>query len=218
MTDTSRCTRLGEVSTVEHLMAALAATGITDAEIEVTGGELPALDGASLSFFAEIKATGTREIGCLTVRGPFARVFTHEDEAKVAIAAGSGHWRYEFSSTERWPYSQFFETQQIQTDFESEVAPARTWGFHDEIEHLHAMGLAKGLSLGQALVLGKEGYVNAPKFSNEPSRHKLLDLVGDLYLSGVPISALSVSAERSGHRLNVEAAARLAAAVEVTRT
>jgi len=76
------------------------------------------------------------------------------------------------------------------------------------------MGLAKGLDQTSALILGIEGYKNEPRFDDEPARHKLLDLVGDLYLSGVPARFLNVTAVRSGHRTNVEAAAMLVQAIK----
>ena len=74
-------------------------------------------------------------------------------------------------------------------------------------------GLGKGLDEKSALILGIEGYKNEARFPDEPARHKLLDLIGDLYLSGVPIRHINVVAERSGHRTNVKAAAMLAQAL-----
>ena len=106
VTDTSRCTRLGEIGVIEHLMSAFAALGVTEAEVEVKGSELPAMDGCSLAFCTAVNKTGLVKIGEASVRGPFSRVFHVEGDVKIAIAHGDGHWRYEFECGDRWPHSQ----------------------------------------------------------------------------------------------------------------
>lgn len=215
VTDTSRCTKLGGVSTVEHMMSALAGLGITDVDVELTSPELPADDGSSIGFVAGLSAAGFEDLGQAIVSGPFARVFTHDQRAKIAISAGSGHWRYDFESENRWPHSQTYETQQVSADYIAQIAPARTFGFEDELPAIIEAGLAQGLDMTTALVLGKDGYRNAPLYPDEPARHKLLDIIGDLALAGVPIGLLNVAAQRSGHRLNVEAAALLARSIHI---
>lgn len=218
VTDTVRCTRLGGVSTVEHLMAALAALGITDAEIEADAPELPALDGCSRHYWLALSEAGLETIGELSVRGPFVRVFAAEGAAKVAIAEGTGRWRYTFQTESDFPGLQEVEFLRVDEAFGEQIAPARTFGFERELPKLRELGLARGLDLETALLLGEHGYANEPRFPDEPARHKLLDLIGDLYLAGVPPSLLDVAAERSGHRLHVEAARRLARAVRIERT
>jgi len=214
VSDTSRCTRLGEVSTIEHLMSALCGLEITDVDVELTAGELPALDGASATYATSLTGAGLKVIGEKTLRNPFSRIFVQEQDAKVAVAVGSGHWRYTFDTGARWPGSQTFEIADLPAGYVEQIASCRTFGFEEEIPHLQAMGLARGLDLSTALVLGKNGFVNEAKFPDEPTRHKMLDLLGDLYLAGVPARFLSVVAERAGHRLNVQAAAKLREAVE----
>jgi UDP-3-O-[3-hydroxymyristoyl] N-acetylglucosamine deacetylase len=93
-------------------------------------------------------------------------------------------------------------------DFKTEIAPARTFGYIDEYEKLKKEGLARGASLENALVLGKEGYVNPPRFPDEMVRHKILDLVGDLSLLGKRLKA-EIKAVKSGHKLNLELARRI---------
>ena len=218
VSDTVRCTTLGGVSTVEHLMAALAALEITDAEVELDAPELPALDGCAEQYWKGLSEAGTDTVGELTVRGPFARVFASDEAAKVAIAEGTGRWRYTFQTDGAFPGLQEVEFLHVHEAFGREIAPARTFGFERELPRLRELGLARGLDLEKALLLGEEGYVNEPRFPDEPARHKLLDLIGDLYLAGVPPSLLDVAAERSGHRLHVEAARRLARAVRIERS
>lgn len=218
VTDTSRCTRLGPVSVIEHVLAALAGLEITDAEIETSAMELPALDGASKVYVDGLLRVGFETIGRLSVEGPFARVFLQEETIKVAIASGSGHWRYDFECGERWPGFQSFEVLDVVREFPDGIAPARTFAFSEEILPLLERGFAKGLDPDTALILGEEGYKGTPKFADEPARHKLLDCLGDLALAGVPARALDVVAERSGHRTNVDAARLLAQAVTIERS
>lgn len=212
---TQRCTRLGEINTIEHLMSAFAGLGITDAEVECEGGELPAAGGSARRYVDEILTVGLDTLGTLEVTQPFARVFHKGDQHSIAIGAGSGHWRYDFVTSDCWPGKQSFEATICPTTFGEQIAPARTFVFEEELGGIKAAGLGQGLDDTTALILGKNGYVNASLFPDEAARHKLLDLIGDLYLSGVPICAIDVIAERSGHTANVEAAARLKLATKV---
>lgn len=215
--DTARCTLLGPVSTVEHLMAAFAGLEITDAEVELSASELPALDGASQTYCTGLLGAGFEVIGSLSVEGPFARVFLQEDALKVAVSTGAGHWRYEFDTGDRWPGTLGYEALDVVAAFPDQIAPARTFAFAEEVLALLERGFAKGLDPQTALVLGEEGYKGDPKFEDEPARHKLLDCMGDLYLTGIPMRALNVVAERSGHRTHIEAAKLLAEAVTLER-
>lgn len=213
VSDTSRCTRLGGVSTIEHIMSALAGLEITDAEIEVTAPELPALDGSALGYVTALREAGFAALGQREIRDPFARVFFQELPIRIAIAKGSGHWRYSYEVPGRWPGLQTFDCEDIVVAFPDQIASARTFALAEEIPMVLAAGLGKGLNIDRALIVGLDCYENDPRFPDEPARHKLLDLLGDLYLAGLPARFLDVSAERSGHRTNVEAAARLSAAV-----
>lgn len=215
--ETVRCTRLGDISTIEHLMSALAGLGVTDAEVEVEGGELPAAGGAASEYVEGLLAVGLEKIGSLEVTRPYARVFLKCSDVAIAIAAGDGRWRYDFITEGRFPGLQSFEVTLNPESYARDVAPARTTAFKDELPVLHNAGLGKGLDENTALVLGSSGYVNKALFEDEPARHKLLDLIGDLYLSGVPIQAVDVIAERSGHSVNIEAAAKLAQAAKIER-
>ncbi len=213
VSDTTRCTQLGTVSTIEHLMSAFGGLGITEAEVEVDGPELPALDGCSLEFALGLQGAGRNELGAREFEGPFARVYVKDDPVVVAIAQGEGHWRYRFVSDDRWFKEQVLDLVINQDSYLAEIAPARTFGFEEELEQIRALGLAKGLNETNAFVIGRENYLNPVKFDDEPVRHKLLDLIGDLMLAGIPVDQLSVTAERSGHKANVAAAMKLAESV-----
>ena len=207
VSDTVRCTRLGSIATVEHLMSAFAGLGVTDAEVELTAPELPALDGSALGYVTALAEAGVVDTGEFEVPALFSRLFVHENDVKIAIGKGEGFWRYAYDLGDRWPGLQEFEMEP--GTYETEVAPARTFALAEELPPIIQAGLGRGLDADSALVIGIEGYKNEPRFPDEPARHKLLDLIGDLYLSGVPIAALDVVAERSGHRTNVMAAKTL---------
>ncbi|HSI73224.1 MAG TPA: UDP-3-O-acyl-N-acetylglucosamine deacetylase [Fimbriimonas sp.] len=208
VTDTTRCTRLGSVSTIEHLMGALAGREVTDAEIEVTGGEIPGLDGSAKTLFDGI--TPGEVIGCRELPSLFTRIFLQEDSGlKMAVSKGTGHWRYVYDLGQRWPGSQSFELEHLPFEFGDQVASARTLVLTEEIEGAKSLGLGRGLDDSSVLIVGREGYLNESRFPDEPARHKLLDLIGDLYLAGIPLKFLNVAAEKSGHRANVQVAKML---------
>lgn len=215
VTETVRCTRLGTISTIEHVMSALAGLEVTDGHIELTFPEVPALDGSARALAEEIVVAELEDLPAREVPDLFERVFATSGTARIGIAVGAGRWRYDLTSETKWPFEQRYETEDVIADYRTEIAPARTWTFESEIEALRAMGLGQGLNEKTVVVLGEHGYVNETRFDNEPARHKLLDAIGDVYLSGVPIRALSVVAAASGHKLHVEAAHRLRERVRV---
>lgn len=210
VTDTARCTRLGEISTIEHVMSALCGLEITDVEVEVTAPELPGLDGSAAGYVAGIESIDLDEV---EVEPPFPRVFLQAGETKIAIGRGEGRWRYDLIYDDHWPGAQSYESGGVIADYAAEIAPARTLVLEEEVDQAWAAGLGRGLNQDSVLILGASGYVGHSRFPDEAARHKLLDLLGDLYLAGIPARLLNVAAVRSGHRTNVEAAARLAAAV-----
>ncbi len=213
VSETKRCTKLGPISTVEHLMSAFAAVGITDADVDLDAPELPALDGSALPY-CEAMESNIELLGESHLSGLFARIFEKSPDYEVAIGPGNGDWRYEFK-TEIWPEEQRVEFHCDYPTYREEIAPARTFGFHTELASIRKAGLAQGLDESSALIIGEKSYVNNARFSDEPARHKLLDLIGDLYLSGVPILLLNVVAVKSGHSANVQAALKLSRSVHI---
>ena len=216
VTGTQRCTQLAGISTVEHVLSALAGLGVTDADLVVEGGELPAADGCSAPFVNAILGAGLAPCGSLDVEGPFERVYVVNGSSKVAIAKGEGWWRAEFEVIDSFIGRQVAEVALCPASYAAEIAPARTTVFEDEWESAQAAGLGLGLDEKTVVGIGKEGYANEPRFADEPARHKLLDLIGDLALSGVPVVHLDVIGERSSHATNIEAAAQLARSVALT--
>ncbi len=212
---TERCTRLGGISTVEHVLSALAGLEITEAEIELTAPELPALDGSAKEYMDAVLDSGLETVGTAILEGPLESVDVQDESVRVVVSPGSGRWQYTFLAPERWPYEMVADVEDVVSEYAEQIAPARTWVFEDEIPALKARGLGRGLNEESLVQIGKDGYLSPPRFANEPARHKLLDVIGDLYLSGVPIRMLDVSAKCSGHRAHVEAARRLSESVRL---
>ena len=207
--DTRQCTKLGPISTIEHLMSALAAWEVTDALIEVSAPEMPAMDGSSRPFALGLMEAGFEDGDSWEPPALFKRVYHVEDDIKAAVSAGEGEFSYLFEAKDRWPGLQEATYSFQSGSYLDEIAPARTFAFEEQVEPLIAAGFAKGLDMNSALILGRDGPVNEMRVMEEPARHKLLDLIGDLALTGLPLRTLNVFAERSGHRTNVAAALKV---------
>lgn len=200
-----------KVSTVEHLMSACAGLGIDNLYVDVTAEEIPIMDGSAASFVFLLQQAGLQE---QNVPKKFIRV-----KKPVEVREGKG-------TQEKWarlePYDgfrlKFFiefnhpavdaTGQYAEVDFEAEsyvkeIARARTFGFMQDVETLRGMGLARGGSLENAIVMDEYRILNADglRYDNEFVRHKILDAIGDLYLIGHPLLA-SYTAHKSGHTLN----------------
>ena len=214
--DTSRCTRLGRdgaaVQTVEHVLSALAGLGVDDAVIEIAGPEVPAMDGSAAPFAALIEAAG-RQAQAGSVRPIVLTQPIVVTEGGSTIAALPSD-RFSATVVLDYPKHDYLGTQAAMFDgasgdYAAQIAPARTFGFLSEIEALRARGLGLGASYDNALVLGETQYESSPRFANELARHKLLDLIGDLALTGRPIFA-AIFAVKPGHTLNTRLARQLA--------
>jgi len=199
------------VSTVEHLMSACAGLGIDNLYVDVTAEEIPIMDGSASSFVFLLQQAGVEEQAAAK---KFIRVLK-----PVEVRQGSGN-------NEKWarlsPYDgfklDFFiefnhpavdgTMQRALVDFGKgsyvhDVARARTFGFMQDVESLRGMGLARGGSLENAIVMDEYRILNADglRYEDEFVRHKILDAIGDLYLVGNPLLA-SYEAHKSGHGLN----------------
>jgi UDP-3-O-[3-hydroxymyristoyl] N-acetylglucosamine deacetylase len=200
------------VRTVEHLLAALAALGITDARIEVDGAELPLLDGSAKVWVDGLVRAGVKPLtGDLLASGVLdTPVWMQQDDLFVA-ALPSPVLRFTYGiDFDVAPIgNQWHSWQPGRDDFTIEIAPARTFGLAHQIDRLREAGLIKGGSLDNALVCNDREWLNPPlRFPNEPARHKLLDLIGDLSLLGKFTQAHFI-AYKASHQLHVRLAQRL---------
>ena len=210
VTDTRLCTKISNthrasISTIEHLMAALAAKKIDNLLIEINGAEVPILDGSAQPFLEALE-----QVEIITQKSPrnYLRVL------KAVSASDGDRWAQINPSLDQFSLEYTFRnrgTNALETynssdalrDFENDLSSARTFGFLEDVEKLYAAGLAKGSSLRNAVVFDKDKVLNPEglRFSDECARHKALDVVGDLYLAGLPIIG-HFEGYCSGHSLN----------------
>lgn len=213
--DSARCTAIGEgddrVLTVEHLLAALAGLGITDASFEIEGPEIPGLDGSALQFSEWLRGLGIRRYeGLAPVYQVKEPVFCYEGTAAIAVYPSK-----EFSVCYTLDYDHpalraqtvaFTLTPEI---FLKEIAPARTFCTAGEASAIQARGLGLGANASNTLVISDSGPVEgAYRLPDECARHKVVDLIGDLALLGFRLEG-RVVAVRSGHALNRRLVQRL---------
>jgi UDP-3-O-[3-hydroxymyristoyl] N-acetylglucosamine deacetylase len=203
------------VGTVEHLLSAIMACGITDIDIRIDGPEVPIVDGSALPFMHLIDAAGVRTLGAelpvLRIKEPIEVV---EGEKSIRITPANHlvlKYKIDFDHPAIGKESLHFDFEQ--DNFLRKIAPARTFGFMRDVEKLRAAGLARGGSVENCVVLDDKGVVNGPlRFKDEFVRHKILDLLGDLALVGRPVVG-EITAHRAGHALHsrfVEKIVRLA--------
>ena len=192
------------VGTVEHLLSAVMAFGITDLDILIDGPEVPIVDGSALPFVHLIDAAGVRglavEIPVLRIREPIEMV---DGEKSIRIVPSNRlilNYKIDFAHPAIGRQAFHFDYQR--DNFLRKIAPARTYGFFRDVEKLRAAGLARGGSLENCIVLDDRGVMNGPlRFRDEFVRHKILDLLGDLALIGRPIIG-EITASRAGHALH----------------
>ena len=218
VSQTRLSTQLGptgqQVRTVEHLLAALWGAGIDNARIEINGPEVPLMDGSAQEWSRLIESAGTVEQTATRDRATALSepiVVQHEDAYVVALPASELRFSYGIDFPVAAIGNQWHSWSPDDGDFSALVAPARTFAMAHQIDGLRSQGLIKGGSLENALVCDQTGWLNPPlRFPNEPARHKLLDLVGDLSLLGV-LPTMHVTAYRASHSLHVQLASHLAA-------
>ncbi|MEW6101990.1 MAG: bifunctional UDP-3-O-[3-hydroxymyristoyl] N-acetylglucosamine deacetylase/3-hydroxyacyl-ACP dehydratase [Candidatus Omnitrophota bacterium] len=207
---TSRRTSIGtdslQVQTVEHLMAALAGAGIDNIYIETNANEIPGLDGSSLNFLKALNEAGIKEQPkerkYFSVREP---IFVEEWGSSITVLPSSEFkLSYTLDYKEPVAHTEFLELAMSPEIFERNIAGARTFCLESEANELKEYGLGKGANYDNTLVLGRQGVIkNKLRFPDEFARHKILDLIGDLYLVGSPLKC-HVIALRSGHSLNIK--------------
>lgn len=212
--DTRRSTTLGlpgwpeaSVGTVEHLLAALAGSGVDNAIVDLDGPEVPIMDGSAAPFVFLIECAGlTTQTATRHTLEILRPVTVEESGASLTLLPDPGvvptyEMEIEFASSAI--RRQHRVVRLAAGAFKRDLARARTFGFVEEIEALRDAGLARGGSLDNAVVLRGATVLNAGglRYTDEFVRHKLLDLVGDLALAGLPLRG-RVIARRAGHRVN----------------
>jgi len=207
------------VDTVEHLLAVCTGLGIDNLTVELSGGELPGMDGSAREFVELFKRAGVVE------QRSQARLFRLDqplfvrdgDATLVALPSDRAclTLQYIASFSEPGVSGASFQLDVNAETFEKEIAPARTFCLASEVEALKKAGLGKGATRDNTLVLGDPE--TQYRFPDEPVRHKLLDLVGDLHLLGAELHA-HIIATRSGHALNAELVRQMLDAMRTSET
>jgi UDP-3-O-[3-hydroxymyristoyl] N-acetylglucosamine deacetylase len=207
--DTRMATVIGKsglsVSTIEHLMAALTACGIDNLHIDIDGPEVPIMDGSAAPFVELLRETGLRQLPAkrkyLAIRKPITVI---DGEKRISLIP-SRFFRVSFDIAFDHPCIglQHRSVKVCESMFGRDLAPARTFGFLHEVEYLKANGLARGGSLENAVVIGKDEILNPEglRFADEFVRHKILDAIGDFSLVGYPILG-HIKAFKAGHDIN----------------
>ena len=211
VTDTRMATVIehagARISTVEHLMSAFAGLGIDNVFVDISAEEVPIMDGSAGTFVFLINSAGIEEQAApkkyLRV---LKRVAVEHGDKRATLEPFNGFklgFSIEFDHPVFDPAQSHVEIDFAQVSFVREIARARTFGFTHEVEKLYSMGLARGGSLDNAIVVDDFRVLNAEglRFDNEFVKHKALDAVGDLYMAGGPLIG-AFQGHKSGHALN----------------
>ena len=211
VTSTTLCTSISSkcgkytVATIEHLMAALWGCSIDNIIIEVDAAEIPIMDGSSAEFVELFESIGFKEQSAskkyLEILKP---IKVEEGDAYAELVPGNNFAiDMEIEFAHKLIAKQNFSFSQLSNSFKLDISTARTFGFIKDVAYLKRMGLARGGSLDNAVVLDDEGVMNDEglRFEDEFVRHKVLDSIGDLYLAGYNILGKFLG-RKSGHKLN----------------
>ena len=198
------------ISTTEHLLSALAGLGVDNVIIEIDNLEVPIMDGSALPFVEMIGQAGVRPQRAWRRYAQILKPVEVVDGAKrIAIYPSerfSASYRIDFNH----PLIGAGRLEFAESDYDSSIAPARTFGFADEVEMLRRNGLIRGGSLENAVVLNGDSVLNPEglRFPDEFCRHKILDLIGDLVMFGHPLIG-HVAVDRGGHAMHYALVAQL---------
>ncbi|MFA4991156.1 MAG: bifunctional UDP-3-O-[3-hydroxymyristoyl] N-acetylglucosamine deacetylase/3-hydroxyacyl-ACP dehydratase [Candidatus Omnitrophota bacterium] len=210
---TSIGTNSVEIHTIEHLMAALWALGIDNIIVELDGPELPGLDGSAMGFIEILKKVGIENQDApkkiYQVRSP---IWAEQDGAMIMVLPDN-QFRVSYTLNYEHPLlkAQYISFTVDDTTFEKEIASSRTFCLEKEVNDLRKRGLGKGANYENTVVVGQNGVIdNDLRFDDEFARHKILDLLGDMYLLGYNIKG-HIIAMRSGHPLNMQLVEKISA-------
>jgi UDP-3-O-[3-hydroxymyristoyl] N-acetylglucosamine deacetylase len=200
------------ISTTEHLLSALAASKVDNVIVEIDNLEIPIMDGSSLPFLRLIQQAGRRRQRAWRTYAKILKpVEVVEGAKRIAVLPAEGfHITYRIGFDHPIIGQREFSFDAARDGYEREIAPARTFGFIDEIKLLRESGLVRGGSLENAVVLTPDGVMNPEglRFPDEFCRHKILDVLGDLALFGHPLVG-QVVADRAGHAMHFALVDRL---------
>ena len=218
--DTRRATTIASLSKayvvlVEHIMAALHAAQVDNVFVEMDSAEPPIADGSATKFFNMIQEAGLKQLDEPAKIWSCDKIISYENKGTTMVVLPCDHFKMsctvEVGDTALG--TQFLSLDVTPESFERELAPCRTFASYSDLAQLFAAGLAKGGSLDNAVILHNGAIISSGglRFPNELVRHKMMDMVGDMYLSGKRVHA-HIVAIRPGHPSNVETVKRMLAA------
>lgn len=192
-----------KVSTIEHLMSAFWGCGIDNAIIEIDAFEVPIMDGSSAPFVALIEKAGIKIQNKPRRVIEILKPMKIEVDGKYLEFLPDSEFSVDFDVDFRIIGKQTYHYSESKTSYPHQVSRARTFGYIEEVEYLKSKGLAQGASLDNAIGISKDGVMNPEglRYADEFARHKVLDCIGDLYVSGLRIRG-KIKASQSGHALN----------------
>jgi len=200
-----------DIQTIEHLMAALSSLGIDNLDVQIDNNEVPGLDGSAINFVEALEKAGLMQQDApryvYTVKEP---ICVQEGTSSITVLPDK---EFKVSYTLNYDHpllaAQYLEVTVNAETFKTAIASARTFCLETEASQLQNQGLGLGANYENTLVVGKTGVIkNKLRFNDEFVRHKILDLIGDLYLAGCPING-HVVALKSGHSLNLKIAQKI---------
>ncbi len=211
-----------KVHTVEHVLSACTGIGLDNADIWVSANEPPILDGSALPFAQALLAAGLKPLAATKRWQRIPEELTYSDGPARYRAVPADAFEISATLVHKHPLMPRMSlTVKIdQETYLSQLAAARTFCFEHEVAYLRSQGLAQGGSLENAIVIGKDQFhtcAGGLRFPDEFVRHKIMDLIGDLTLTGRPLFKIRIEAECLGHAHNVEFAKRLNAAAASLR-
>lgn len=212
ITSSELATSIGDdglsISTIEHFMSLFYALGVHNIDIHVDGPEMPILDGSAISIYNKISdhdflIKGSNGITHIKM---IEKLMVGDDDAYIIVSPSdkfeiSFHIDFDHPLIGKQDYNIIITPE----SYLKEIAPARTFGFYEDLDYLKESGFAKGASLENTIVLTKDDIMNPEglRFPDEFVRHKILDLIGDFSLLDCPLDA-KIEAYKSGHALNRE--------------
>ncbi|MCE9506884.1 MAG: UDP-3-O-acyl-N-acetylglucosamine deacetylase [Alphaproteobacteria bacterium] len=210
VTDTRLCTVLSNkagvsVSTVEHVLSAFAALGLDNAVVEIDGPEVPIMDGSAICFVEALDQAGLRRQNAHRRALRIKKTVSYQEGDKQAFLspADGTYFGFEIDFDNQLIGRQKYTHEMTEAAYRGEIAAARTFGFLHEVEQLRKMGLARGGSLDNAIVVDGDKILNPDglRFKNEFVRHKILDAIGDIYLAGMQLIG-HYHGVKAGHAMN----------------
>lgn len=202
------CTKISKnnisISTIEHILSSIYALEITNIEIHIDGDEIPIIDGCTYTFTHNLsKFVKTQNKKSEIINLNKTIIYNNNDKFLIAIPSNELEINYYIDYQNKLPYFMYYKYIHSSENYIKDISKARTFGYKDDLEFLKNKGLANGANLKNTLVIEKNEYLSTLNYYNEPVRHKILDLIGDLSFLNKKLNA-KIFAYKTGHKEHLE--------------